>query len=180
MFRHRGTSSITKQFSNWRRPSSYVIAQQCPYLVLLMSIKFGGFMCKTFHECCYYVACQIDGWWPQSSCAWPYNMTIWMYIECKQLVGCLVWLIFLELHIYHIAKLKLLRFPKTQCIQCTVVCYVLLCVHRVRGHGHEKMTTLSHLHTKCRWTKGWKMWTKGQKGVVLSRLTFKQSPHSID
>ena len=52
-----------------------------------------------------------------------------MYIECKQLVECLVWLIFLELRIYHIAKLKLYKFPKTQCIQCTVLCYV----HRLGG-----------------------------------------------
>ena len=27
---------------------SYLIAQQCPCSVLLVSIKFGGFMCKTF------------------------------------------------------------------------------------------------------------------------------------
>ena len=41
---------------------SCMITQQCLCKVLLVSINFGGFMCKTFHECCYYVICQIDGW----------------------------------------------------------------------------------------------------------------------
>ena len=90
-----------------------------------------------------------------------------MYIECKQSVECLDWLTFLELRIYHIAKLKLYKFPTTQCIQCTVLCYVYKL-----GHGHDKLTnivTLAH-----------KVWVDRIKGVVLSRLTFKQSPHSID
>ena len=84
-----------------------------------------------------------------------------MYIECKQLVGCLVWLTFLELRIYHIAKLKLYKFPKTQCIQCTVLCYV----HKL------ELTNIVTLAHKVRVDKR-------TKGVVLSsRLTFEQSPH---
>ena len=32
-------------------------------------------MCKTFHECCYYIACPMKDWWVHSSCTCPIPYT---------------------------------------------------------------------------------------------------------
>ena len=52
------------------------------------------------------------------------------------------------------------------CIQCTVLCYV----HKSGGMDMTNIVTLAYKVQV----------DKRTKGVVLSRLTFKQSPHSAD
>ena len=105
-------------------------------------------------------------------------MTILMYTECKQLEECLVWLIFLELRIYHNAKLKLYKFPKTQCIQCTVTIQcTLLHVQVWTWTWKNDKHCYTCTHTECGWPNGWRVWFCPGSPSNKANTVFAKHPH---